>query len=189
VHDKALGLLTVFFFGSELALAVFRRSRHADGAQSSDRGSIHLLWILITAAITLAVALSGYAPGRFPYSPAAVRATAVALMVSGLSLRWWAVVTLGRFFTVDVATHDDHALVDGGPFRFVRHPSYTGLLLAFCGFGVSFGNAASLIALMVPIAGAFWYRMHVEEAALRRVLGADYDAYCARTKRLIPGIV
>ena len=109
--------------------------------------------------------------------------------VGGLAFRWWAVITLGKFFTVDVATHDDHALVATGPFRFVRHPSYTGLLLAFCGFGLSFGNTLSLIALMVPIVAALWYRMRVEEEALRRALGAPYDAYCARTKRLIPGIV
>jgi protein-S-isoprenylcysteine O-methyltransferase len=189
VHGSTLGLLTLFFFGSEFALALFRRSRHTDGAKAADRGSIRVLWIVITLAITLAVVLSGYGPGRFPFPPSVVRATALALLVSGLALRWWAVFTLGRFFTVDVATHDDHALVDTGPFRFVRHPSYTGLLVAFCGFGFSFGNAASLAALMVPIVGAFWYRMLVEEAALRRALGAPYDAYCARTKRLIPGVV
>jgi protein-S-isoprenylcysteine O-methyltransferase len=189
VHDSTLALLTLFFFGSELTLALFRRSRHTDGAKRSDRGSIHFLWIVITAAITLAVFCSGYGPGRFPVSPTVVRATALLLLVSGLALRWWAVFTLGRFFTVDVATHDDHTLVDSGPFRFVRHPSYTGLLLAFCGFGVSFGNAVSLIVLMVPLVPAFWYRIRVEESALRRVLGTPYDAYCARTKRLIPGVV
>jgi protein-S-isoprenylcysteine O-methyltransferase len=110
-------------------------------------------------------------------------------MIGGLALRWWAVVTLGRFFTVDVATHADHSLVDTGPFHFVRHPSYTGLLLAFLGFGVSMGNALSLLVLMPPIVAALSYRMRVEEAALRGALGAPYADYCARTKRLIPGVI
>lgn len=189
MHDATLGLVTLFLFGSELALALFRRSRHTDGAKAADRGSIRLLWIVITLAITLAVSFSGYGPGRFPFPPSVVRATALAFLVGGLALRWWAVFTLGRFFTVDVAMHDDHALVDTGPFRFVRHPSYTGSLLAFFGFGLSLANALSLIVLMVPIVAVFWYRMLVEEAALRQALGTTYVAYCARTKRLIPGIV
>jgi protein-S-isoprenylcysteine O-methyltransferase Ste14 len=63
------------------------------------------------------------------------------------------------------------------------------LLLAFLGFGFSLGNAASLLVMMVPIVIALSYRMRVEEDALRHALGASYDTYCARTKRLIPGVV
>ena len=137
MHDSTLGLVTLFFFGSELALALFRRSRHTDGAKAADLGSIRLLWIVITLAITLAVSFSGYGPGRFSFPPSVVRATA----------------------------------------------------LAFLGFGLSLANALSLIVLMVPIVAVFWYRMLVEEAALRQALGTAYVAFCARTKRLIPGIV
>jgi len=137
----------------------------------------------------MAFSFSGYRRGLLPISPGWIRAVALVLFAGGLAVRWWAVITLGKFFTVDVATHDDHALVSTGPFRFVRHPSYTGLLLAFLGFGVSLGNAASLVVLMTPIVVAFVYRMRVEEEALRRTLGASYDAYCARTKRLIPRMI
>ena len=189
VNDRTLALVTLLFFGSELALAIFRRARHTDGATRADRGSIRLLWIVITLAITMALCLSGYRPGRLPFPSAWIREAALEFFVGGLAFRWWAVFTLGRFFTVDVATHDDHALVDTGPFRLVRHPSYTGLLLAFIGFGLSLGNALSLLVLMVPIVAALWYRMRVEEDALRQALGAAYDGYCARTKRLIPGVV
>jgi protein-S-isoprenylcysteine O-methyltransferase len=189
VQGKTLALLTLLFFGSEFTLAMIRRSRRAVGATRADRGSGPLLWVVITLAITAAYALSGFPPGRLPFAPASIRAAAAVLLVGGLAFRWWAVITLGKFFTVDVATHADHELVDTGPFRLVRHPSYTGLLLAFLGFGVSLGNAASIVVLMVPIVVALSYRMKVEEAALRRALGERYDAYCARTKRLIPGIV
>jgi len=189
VNDRTLALLTLLFFGSELALALFRRARHTDGATGADRGSIRVLWIVITLAVTMAFSVSGYRPGRLTFPPAWIRATALGFFVGGLAFRWWAVITLGKFFTVDVATHDDHALVDTGPFRFVRHPSYTGLLLTFCGFGLSLRNALSLIVLMAPIVAALWYRMRVEEDALRQALGAAYDGYCARTKRLIPGVV
>ena len=59
------------------------------------------------------------------------------LFVAGLILRWWAIITLGRFFTVDVTIEKDHELVERGPFRIVRHPSYTGVLLAFVGLALS----------------------------------------------------
>lgn len=189
MHDRTLALLTLLFFGSELTLALFRRARHARGATRSDGGSLRLLWIVITLAITAAFSLSGYRRGLLPFSPGWIRAVALTLFVGGLGFRWWAVITLGKFFTVDVATHDDHDLVSTGPFRYVRHPSYTGLLLAFLGLGVSLGNAVSLVVLMAPIAVTLSYRMRVEEAALRQALGASYDDYCERTKRLIPGVI
>jgi protein-S-isoprenylcysteine O-methyltransferase Ste14 len=189
VHDRTLALITLLFFGFELTLALVRRSRRAPGATRSDGGSLRLLWIVITLAITMAVSLSGYRPGLLPFPLPWIRAVALVLYAGGMGLRWWAVITLGKFFTIDVATHDDHALVSTGPFRFVRHPSYTGLLLAFLGFGVSLGNTVSLIVLIAPIAVTLAYRMRVEEAVLRSALGASYEAYCARTKRLIPGVI
>jgi protein-S-isoprenylcysteine O-methyltransferase len=184
-----LVVLTLAFFASEVALATLRRSRRRDGATRADRGSGPLLWIVITLAMTAAVSLAGARAGRLPFRPSVIRPVASALFGLGAALRWWAVITLGRFFTVDVATHADHALVDRGPFRYVRHPSYTGLLLEFCGVGVSLGNGVSLLVLMVPLVATLAYRIRVEEAALRRVLGAPYEAYCARTKRIVPGLV
>ena len=189
MHDRMLGMLILLFFGSELTLAILRRSRRRDGATRADRGSGPVLWIVITLAITAAVSFAGDHPGRFPFPPSGTRAVAAGLLLGGAALRWFSVIALGKFFTVDVATHDDHSLVDTGPFRFVRHPSYTGLLLEFCGFGVSLGNGLSLLVVILPIVAALAYRMRVEEAALRRVLGARYDAYCARTKRIIPGVI
>jgi len=189
MRDATVPLLMAVFFASELALALVRRSRSAPGATRADRGSLRVLWIVITLSIMSAVALAGVPATRLPFSPAALRGAAVVCLLGGIAFRWWAVITLGKFFTVDVATHADHALVDTGPFRLVRHPSYTGLLLAFLGFGISLGHASSLVVLMTPIAAAFAYRMRVEESALRKALGPSYEAYCARTKRLIPGVL
>jgi protein-S-isoprenylcysteine O-methyltransferase len=188
MHDRLLAILGMLMFASELSLAIVRRSRRVEGATRADGGSGPLLWVVISLAITTAVALSGNRPGRLPFPPGPARAVALVLYAAGFAVRWWSVITLGRFFTVDVATHGDHVLVDTGPFRYVRHPSYTGLLLLFSAFGVSLGNGVSLIVMMVPIVAALAYRMHVEEAALRAALGAPYETYCARTKRLVPGL-
>ena len=72
------------------------------------------------------------------------------------------------------------------PFRFVRHPSYTGVLLAFVGLGLSLGNWAALLVILLPIGAAFIHRMDVEEDALSRALGSRYTDYMKHTKRLVP---
>jgi protein-S-isoprenylcysteine O-methyltransferase len=110
------------------------------------------------------------------------------LFALGLAIRWWAIVTLGRFFTVDVTIEKDHELVKRGPFKYVRHPSYTGVLLAFVGWALTLRNWAAILVVLVPIFIAFVRRMSVEEEALRGALGENYAAYMRRTKRLIPGV-
>jgi hypothetical protein len=112
MQDSILAQLTLLFFGSELALFFGKRSRGSPGATRSDRGSIRVLWIVITLAITMAIVCAGFPPTRLPFQPSTIRVAALALMTAGLAVRWWAVVTLGRFFTVDVATHVDHTLID-----------------------------------------------------------------------------
>jgi protein-S-isoprenylcysteine O-methyltransferase len=112
----------------------------------------------------------------------------VVLFVAGLTLRWWAIITLGRFFTVDVVVEKDHEVVERGPFRVVRHPSYAGVLLAFVGFALTLRNWLALLVILLPIFGVFIRRMKVEEEALARALGPRYTDYMKRTKRLVPGV-
>jgi len=181
-------IVALGFFFSELLLAFVRRSRSGE-ATSRDRGSLIIFWVVNTVAIFGAVfcAKSGFA--RLPLSRMAREITAIALMVVGLAFRWYSIYTLGRFFTVNVAAHADHQLVDFGPYRLIRHPSYTGLLIAFVGLAIYFGTWVGLIVMLVPITLALLYRIRVEEAALVGALGAQYEAYCARTKRLIPSLL
>jgi protein-S-isoprenylcysteine O-methyltransferase Ste14 len=110
------------------------------------------------------------------------------LMASGYLFRLYAIRVLGRFFTVVVATRRDQRVIEVGPYRYVRHPSYTGSLVTFVGMCLALTNWLALAALLVPIAG-YGYRIAVEEAALQEALGDEYRAYMRRTKRLIPYIV
>jgi protein-S-isoprenylcysteine O-methyltransferase Ste14 len=83
-------------------------------------------------------------------------------------------------------TSADQPVITSGPYRFVRHPSYAGIVLVLTGIGITYGNWLSLAALaLVPLIG-FVYRIHVEEAALAATLGSRYTSYAAGRKRLIP---
>jgi protein-S-isoprenylcysteine O-methyltransferase len=177
--------LGMVYFFSEVLLTVTRRSRSRTG-EKQDRSTLGMLWVVIMASVAAGLYVAMYFPAARLPGRRALEVVAVLLFVLGLALRWWAIVTLGRFFTVDVTIEKDHELVERGPFHWLRHPSYTGVLLAFLGFALSLQNWAALLVVLLPITAAFIHRINVEEEALTRVLGAQYREYIGRTKRLVP---
>jgi protein-S-isoprenylcysteine O-methyltransferase len=178
--------LGVLYGLSELGLTIFKRA--GKRASSADRGSLSLLWIVILAGVYLSVVLARAMP-QFSFGPRPVFGViGLVVFAAGISLRWYAIVVLGRFFTVNVAIAQDHRLIEEGPYRLVRHPSYTGSLLAFLGLGICYCNWASLAALIIPILAVFLRRIQVEEAALTAAFGDRYRDYIRRTKRLIPAL-
>jgi protein-S-isoprenylcysteine O-methyltransferase len=180
-------VLGLIYFASEVLLTISRRSRTATG-EKQDRSTLSVIWIVIMISIGAGVFIAGnWRGGALPYGRAFAIA-GVVLFAAGLIFRWWAIVTLGRFFTVDVVVEKDHEVVERGPFRLVRHPSYTGVLLAFVGFALTLRNWGAILVVLVPIFAAFVRRMNVEEDALSRALGERYRVYMKRTKRLVPFI-
>lgn len=183
-----LRVVVALFPISEVALAFVKRSGGRT-ARSEDRGSMRLLWLSIALGVGLAIAAQWIPSTRLPGPPHIFRIPALGLLLGGLGLRWAAILTLGRLFTVDVAIHPGHVVVQAGLYRLVRHPSYTGLLVAFLGLGVFFTNWLSILGLLTPITLAVLNRVTKEEHALLTSLGAEYAFYCARTKRFIPGLL
>ncbi len=110
------------------------------------------------------------------------------LFLAGLALRFWAIVSLGRFFKVTVSIQEGHRVVRAGPYQLLRHPSYSGLLVAMVGLGLLLGTWLGLAALIVlPLVGIL-IRIRAEEAVLLDALGDEYAAYAAATSRLVPGV-
>src|SRR6478609_3605208 len=177
--------LGLIYLVSEILLTLTRRSR-SKTAIRQDRSTLGIIWLVIAVSVMAGVFVAQDFPAAaLPYGRTFASAGLV-LFVAGLILRWWAIITLGRFFTVDVAIEKDHELVERGPFRVVRHPSYTGVLLAFVGLGLTLDNWAALLVILLPIGAAFIHRMNVEENALSGALGSQYTDYMRRTKRLVP---
>jgi protein-S-isoprenylcysteine O-methyltransferase Ste14 len=177
--------LGLIYLVSEILLTLTRRSRSKTGTKQ-DRSTLGIIWLVIVVSIVVGVFVAqNFRAAALP-DGRMLAIAAVVLFVAGLLLRWWAIITLGRFFTVDVTIEKDHELVGRGPFRVVRHPSYTGVLLAFVGVALSLRNWAALLVILLPIGAAFIHRMNVEEDALLRALGPRYAEYTKRTKRLVP---
>jgi protein-S-isoprenylcysteine O-methyltransferase Ste14 len=170
------------FFAGELVQA-FRSRR---GATRVDVRAEAVFRVLFFAAILLFPLGRAVAPtavfggGMFLFGLGAV------LGWLGLALRWWSFVSLGKYFTVVVETSADQPVVTRGPYRVLRHPSYTGLLLAFAGAGLMVGNWLSAAGAFVLILIALLHRMRIEEHALTVALGDRYAEFAASHARLIP---
>ena len=179
--------LGLVYLISEVLLTVTRRSRTRTGTKQ-DKSTLLAVWVVIIVSVVAGVYVARrWTAAALPQGELFAFA-GVGLFVAGLLLRWSAIITLGRFFTVDVVIEKDHEVVERGPFRVVRHPSYTGVLLAFVGFALTLRNWAALLIVLVPIVAVFIRRMNVEEEALSRALGSRYVEYMRRTKRLVPGV-
>jgi len=180
-------ILDAGLLASELALVWRRRASRASHTRH-DRGSHLWLWAVIVGSIVAGhlAALSNVGPRLF--AGLFWRWFGAGLFAAGTALRWWSIVHLGRFFSVDVAITHNHRVVETGPYRLVRHPSYTGLLLQCAGLGVVLGTLLSLLVIILPTFLVLAHRIRVEEKALLANFGDIYAAYSRRTKRLLPGV-
>jgi len=180
-------LLLLLWLLSEVFLS-FRRRAAKVRRRKGRLSSVVWIWLVIAVSIFAANAALFLVPPRFPGNSSVYTVIASILILAGIGIRWWAIISLGRFFSVDIALQEQHQIVQGGPYRWIRHPAYTGLLIIFLGMGIAFTNWLSLILIVVPITTLFLCRMRIEEDALSEELGAAYLEYRKRTKRLLPGI-
>jgi protein-S-isoprenylcysteine O-methyltransferase len=181
-------LLTLVWVVGEVMLIWRRRPSAAEG-RGRDRGSFGLIMLAMYLSVGTGVILGRKGLGALPagwYLP--LHYGGALLIAVGLALRWAAIYTLGRFFTVKVAVLDGHRVIKEGPYRYIRHPSYAGALVSLVGLSLSYASWVTLMVVVVPASLAIAYRIHVEEAALETSLGEEYAAYRRQTARLIPGI-
>jgi protein-S-isoprenylcysteine O-methyltransferase Ste14 len=172
---------------SEILLALITRTGKKDG-RVLDRWSLPVLWSTIAVSITASEFVAAWEPAPiFPGVHGFVFA-AFALMVAGLMVRWTAIFSLGKAFSVNVAIRSGQRLYQSGLYRLVRHPSYAGMLLCFVAIALATRNWYSAAIVIVLPTLALLYRIHVEETALHQAFGEQYALYCQGTRRLIPGI-
>ena len=151
---------------------------------TSDRAS----FLSINVAELLAI-LSGLTLRYFNIGVTGVAAQYVGLiiMVAGFLLRSWALWRLGRFFSRVVQIESGHQLITNGPYRFLRHPAYTGMLMIFFGFLLGISTWLGALLGLILIGVAVLYRINIEERVLTENFGNEYRAYIKRTWRIFPG--
>jgi protein-S-isoprenylcysteine O-methyltransferase Ste14 len=184
-HPARIALTVVLF---ALTFAALFTEGNLSGGEREDRDN---RWVLAAFGILglLSAFLPAYTERRefWTFDGDAVRWLGVVLFAGGGALRLWPVFVLGRRFSGLVAIQPGHELVTGGIYSVIRHPSYVGLFISSMGWALAFrsGVGVLLTLTMIPPLIA---RIQAEERLLHAQFGAAYDAYRARTSRLIPGV-
>jgi protein-S-isoprenylcysteine O-methyltransferase Ste14 len=148
-------------------------------------------WRLASLASVPVLALALYGapralPGAAIRPEAAAFGVGLSLMVAGLVLRGWSFKTLGDYFTFAVMVSTDQPVIKAGPYRVLRHPGYTGILLACAGVGLASANWVGFSVMVVLPLALLLIRIRIEEHALLAILGDRYRSYAAGHKRLVP---
>ena len=176
-------LVTVLAFSiGELALV---RRGHRGWRNSDLRAEVLFRLWFVTGILTLPLATSVAPHARIP-GPTAALAVGAVVAWCGLVLRWWSFRTLGPYFTLVLRTSPDQTVVDRGPYRVLRHPSYAGVLMVVLGCALMVGNWVGLLVSSACTGAAVVYRIRVEERALVEALGAGYLDFAATRARLVP---
>jgi protein-S-isoprenylcysteine O-methyltransferase Ste14 len=176
----------IVWFLSEILLNRLLRSKGTD-KKHADKNSLAIIWITIIISISASVYISMayYLP---IFANSVYSYVGIAIIIAGIILRFTAIISLGRFFTVDVTIRERHTLKKDGLYKYFRHPSYFASLLSFIGFGISINNWLSLIIIVAAITMAFSVRVRVEEKVLIEQFGSEYSMYKKTTSGFIPFI-
>lgn len=158
--------------------------RRPSAPSGIDRGS--------SVAIQIAATVGFYGAAYLRYRklglvPPWVQFAALAVLILGTLLRDWSIVVLGRFFSRVVQIDLGHRLITVGPYRWLRHPAYTGMLAMDAAIALCLGSWAGALFMMILVLAATAYRIRVEEQALLDRFGEVYRAYARRTWKLFPG--
>lgn len=179
--------LTDVWVITEILVTVFTTTGWRQG-KILDRGTQAILWVVLIGSFKVEDWMHSFFAVDMPGSYSWLRPAALAILALGFVVRVTAIFTLGKAFSANVALHAGQRLQRSGLYSFVRHPSYLGLELIILALALHSRTWACFVIALVPPTLALLYRIHVEEAALRRAFGADYEDYSHSTKRLIPGI-
>lgn len=184
----AINLLIWRVLESSVDIMTFKRLRA--GARREDKGSRAVLICLVTLGILLGALVAFKVPATAITSARTFLFWLGILLINvGIAFRLYAIHVLGASFTTTVAIAPEQTVIETGPYRLIRHPSYTGFLITLLGLGLSATNWLSLLVLMGCALIGLSYRIHVEEHVLQEHLGQRYQEYMRRTKRLIPFVL
>lgn len=180
-------VITIWLLSEIIGTAIIPRIRRGGSViKRKDRFS----GLYIFATIFLALILSFYfARANIAMLPGWVFSLGILLIILGIILRQLSMAILGKYFSGVVGIQKDQVVIEKGPYKYVRHPSYTGAFMIFIGLGLALQSGAAVLTLIVLFIIAYGFRIYVEEKALISELGEPYIDYKKRTKRLIPYVV
>ena len=181
----AINVCLFYYLVTEIVLSI-RTKRRADN--EIDKGTQQLVWILLASCFIIAWVPVILDFGRLFILGGWLTWVGVAVMICGIIFRQYVIAVLGKFFTAKVHIQTDHELIKAGPYCYIRHPSYLGILIIVMGLGIALANWISLLlCIILPLIGIM-RRIRVEEKELEQHFGKQYQDYRKGTWAVIPYI-
>ncbi len=168
------------------ALLLYVHGRGA--AMRQDRGTRLIVALSLYLAVVAALAIANVPALRLYANNWWTFGLGIAVVLAGVALRAWAIFSLGRYFRREVTIEPGQTIVRRGPYRVLRHPSYSGIFLIVTGFALAFGSWVGAAAALLIVFAGMLPRIRVEERALARAFGPDYSDYAHSTARVLPGV-
>lgn len=169
---------------SEVLLNLLVRSGKSD-KKGEDKGTLRIIWMTLLIAMTAGCIVESSVAAPIINS-VIINYLGLLLLVFGMIFRFYAIWSLGKMFTVDITIREEHKLKKDGMYKYIRHPSYTGAIISFMGFGFSVNNWISLLIVTIPIIAAMIIRIKAEEKMLLEQFGDEYAQYMKKTRCLMP---
>ena len=166
------------------ALGVKRARRRESWASRA----AHVVPLTVAAALLAAPSLPGWLGEPWRAGGGRADGWGIALVTAGLAFSVWARVVLGGNWSASVTLKEEHEIVRAGPYRLIRHPIYSGLIVALAGSALARGEWRGLVALVIATA-ALWRKLRIEEQWLTSEFGTRYADYRRQTWALIPYIL
>jgi protein-S-isoprenylcysteine O-methyltransferase Ste14 len=174
--DIIIVLIYLFWIVFESTISIKERDK---GEKTSDFGTLE--FYAISQALTFLSAL--WFDSIWP-SPSFIHFLGLIIFLFGICFRLWAIITLEHYYSHIVREVDDHKIIDSGPYKYIRHPAYAGMIVAHFGIVLYFFNLVTLLIFFLALIPAIILRIFVEEKTLFRIEG--YLNYAENRKRLIP---
>lgn len=169
---------------SEVAILIkTKRQRKNVVSENKDKGSF---WVIVLGIISCILVNQLCNALKIGYVNSTISNLGSILLIIGVSIRLWAVAVLGRHFSLVVSVDSQQKIIQSGPYRIIRHPSYTGLLVSFISIGLAFNTWVGSLVMLVFFILVFSYRIRIEEKALKESFPNEYPRYIQKTSRLIP---
>jgi protein-S-isoprenylcysteine O-methyltransferase Ste14 len=183
--DVALYIVqTVWFI---LEFIVFRTMKSPD--EKTEKSFYKVMYIALSACVIIGIASGVYLKlcnSTWYTSSYFFPIAGIVLLVLGILIRYIAISTLKRYFTINLSVGEHHELITHGIYSLIRHPAYAGDIIAFLGLGIAYGNILSFILIGSPFLIFVSYRIPKEEKVMQERFGEEYSRWKRRTKRLIP---
>ena len=177
-------LVFVGVYAVDYIVPRFTNPNYQKQSLKGDRGSFLIIIVAIMLALCISIFLRlkniGILTGVFQW-------LGLLLMVAGTTFRQWALMHLGRFFSRTIQIETAHQIIKTGPYKSIRHPAYTGMILVYVGISMALGTWLGALTTFVIVTASLLYRIHVEENSLLQALGEEYSKYREQTWKLFPG--